>query len=78
MLTVFWPKKSFFLFPGKKREKRIPDVFACNKKDFLVRQRELTKFPRPTMPICIQTQLIYERFEHRPSEIVNIITFNTI
>ena len=30
------------------------------------------------MPVWIQTQLIYEHFEHGPSEIVNIITFNTI
>ena len=29
---MFWPKKSFFLFPGKKREKRIPDVFVQQKR----------------------------------------------
>ena len=29
---MFWPKKSFFLFPGKKREKRFPDVFLQHKR----------------------------------------------
>ena len=29
------------------------------------------------MPGWIQTRLIYEHFEHGPSEIVNIITFNS-